>query len=300
MKYIGIDGGGTKTKFVLYDEKGNIIREIEDQSVHILTQSKEVCVDILRKNVLALDLSRKALVIAGLAGYGNQKELRYQIENICRMAFEGYRYLLYNDVQIAIMGALAGQDGIVVIAGTGSIAFSYIAGQSKRCGGWGYQLGDEGSAYWIGCQLLQRYCQQVDGRIPRTLLYDKIKKNCGLKDDYDIIQYRHYLENERREIASLAKLNNELAQLGDPYALEIYQKAAQHLASIVLPLAKDFKDSFVLSYIGGVFLAQDYILEPLKKELASLQIQIHSPIYPPEYGAYLLGKQHMKMAKEAL
>lgn len=73
MKYIGIDGGGTKTKFVLYDEKGNIIREIEDQSVHILTQSKEVCVDILRKNVLALDPSRKALVIAGLAGYGNQK-----------------------------------------------------------------------------------------------------------------------------------------------------------------------------------------------------------------------------------
>lgn len=294
MKYIGIDGGGTKTKFVLYDENGNIIHEIVDQSVHILTQSEEICIDILRKNVLALDSSKQAMIIAGLAGYGNQKELRHQIENICKKAFDGYQYLLYNDVQIAIAGALAGQDGIVVIAGTGSIAFSYIDGQNKRCGGWGYQLGDEGSAYWIGCQLLQKYCQQVDGRILRTLLYDKVKEFCGLKDDYDIIQYRHCMKNERKEIAYLAKLNGELAQLGDPYALQIYQDAAHHLASLVLPLAKDFKDSFVLSYIGGVFLAQDYILQPLKKELASLQIQVHSPIYPPEYGAYLLGKQHIR------
>lgn len=294
MKYIGIDGGGTKTKFVLYDENGNIMHEIVNQSVHILTQSEEICIDILRKNVLALDSSKQAIIIAGLAGYGNQKELRHQIENICKKAFDGYQYLLYNDVQIALMGALAGQDGIVVIAGTGSIAFSYVAGQSKRCGGWGYQLGDEGSAYWIGCQLLQKYCQQVDGRLPRTLLYHMVKEYCGLMNDYDMIQYRHRMENERKVIAHLAKLNYELAKQNDPYALQIYQDAAHHLASLIWPLAKDFKYSFILSYIGGVFLAKDYILKPLKKELSALQVQIQSPIFPPEYGAYLLGKEYIK------
>ena len=64
---------------------------------------------------------------------------------------------LKSDVQIAIEGALDGQDGIVVIAGTGSIALSLKEGMLQRCGGWGYQLGDEGSAYWIAKKMLNAF-----------------------------------------------------------------------------------------------------------------------------------------------
>lgn len=87
-----------------------------------MTQSKQESVCILKENVTLLDPSKQSLIVAGLAGYGNQEDLRKQIEDICQETFEGYTYLLYNDVQIALAGALANQDGIVVIAGTGSIA----------------------------------------------------------------------------------------------------------------------------------------------------------------------------------
>lgn len=300
MKYIGIDGGGTKTKFVLYDEDGKVLQEIVDQSVHILTHDQKQCIHILRKNVQILDPTFQALIIAGLAGYGNQKEIRKEIESICQEAFRGYQYLLYSDVQIAMIGALGGRNGIVVIAGTGSIAFSYLDGQTQRCGGWGYQLGDEGSAYWIGQQLLLHYCRQVDGRIPKTMLYDKIKEIYHLQNDYDIIRFRHAFQNERNELAGLAKINTILALQGDSSAIQIYQQAAHHLSLLIKTLACQFYKPFIVSYIGGVFQAKDFILEPLQKELSCLSCQLIPPTHPPEYGAYLLGKYYIETSHSLL
>lgn len=289
MNYICIDGGGTKTKFVLYDENGQVIKEKSTGSIHILTQSKQESIRILKENVMLLDSSKKSLIIAGLAGYGNQEDLRKQIEDICQEAFEGYTYLLYNDVQIALAGALANQDGIVVIAGTGSIAYSCLNGQTKRCGGWGYQLGDEGSAYWMGKELMKIYCQQVDGRLEKTKLYDKVKESLLLENDYDIISYRHHLQNERKDIALLAKINYELALENDPYAIQIYKNAASYLGQLIKVLALDFHQAVPVSYIGGVFQAGEYILKPLKETLQTTSCYLQSPLYPPEYGAYLLG-----------
>lgn len=290
MLYIGIDGGGTKTKFVLFDENGQSLKERVDDSVHVLTQNHQKCIDILTMNVNILDPTHQAIIVAGLAGYGNQEELKKKIEDVCSIAFMGYQYLLYNDVQIAMIGALGGKNGIVVIAGTGSIAFSYLDGKTKRCGGWGYQLGDEGSAYWIGNQLISKYCQQVDGRICKTQLYHKIKETCRFNKDYDIIRYRNLLSNERRDIAQLAKLNYILAQDGEENAIEIYRKAAYHLSLLIRTLASDFHDTVTVSYIGGVFHANEYILDPLQEYISDLDCYLQEPLFSPEYGAYLLGK----------
>lgn len=74
-------------------------------------------------------------------------------------------------------GALDGENGIVIIAGTGSIALALKDNIVTRCGGWGSQLGDEGSAYWIAKKMLSIFCQEVDGRLEKTKLYELIKKN---------------------------------------------------------------------------------------------------------------------------
>lgn len=294
MLYIGIDGGGTKTKFVLYDENGQSLKEIVDDSVHVLTQDYQKCIDILRTNVNALDPTHQAFIVAGLAGYGNQEELKRKIEDICRIAFLSYQYLLYNDVQIAMIGALGGKNGIVVIAGTGSIAFSYLNGQTKRCGGWGYQLGDEGSAFWIGNQLISKYCQQVDGRMSKTQLYHKIKEECHLDHDYDMIRYRNLLSHERGDIAQLAKINSILAQEGEINAIEIYREAAYQLSRLIRTLALDFQDTVTVSYIGGVFHAKEFILNPLQEYISDMNCHLHAPLFSPEYGAYLLGKHFVE------
>lgn len=292
MLYIGIDGGGTKTKMALFDDAGRKLKEIIKPSVHVLTQPREICIQILKDGVMELDANFQAKVIAGLAGYGEQKEVRNKIATICREAFGNREFSLYSDVRIAITGALGGGDGIVVVAGTGSIALSSKNNHITRCGGWGYQLGDEGSAYWIAKRMLALYCQQVDGRLEKTQLYYLIKEKCKLENDYDIITFINKLNHDRTSIASLAKLNGIAAKDNDKYALQIYKEAAYEIAVLIKTLAKNFTSPFKVSYIGGVFeYGEDYVLKPLNNYLQPLSCQLVAPLYSLEYGAYLLGKK---------
>lgn len=284
--FIGIDGGGTKTKMVLYDEECHSLKELVLPTVHILTQSKDKCIEILREGVEQLDPQGICKIGIGLAGYGQNKELRKEIEDICYSAFYPRTYVLESDVRIALEGALNGQDGIVVIAGTGSIAFSLCNGTLKRCGGWGYQLGDEASAYWIVKRMFSIYCQEVDGRLPQTKLYELIKTECHLENDYDIITYMNH--HDHTQIASLAYINTLAAKEKDPHALSIYKEAAQELYKLIVCLSNDFIDPIQVSYIGGVLEhAGEYII-PYLKVLLGNQYNVIPPVHTPEYGAYRL------------
>lgn len=298
MRYIGIDGGGTKTKFVLYDQEGHACKEITLGTVHFLQVSHIDAVATLKAGIDALvDSKTDVYIVAGLAGYGQEIKARTCIENICKEAFDGYLYSIYNDVQTAISGALAGNDGMVVIAGTGSIALSMQNGEQKRCGGWGYQLGDEGSAYWIAKKMLAIFCKQVDGRLEKTPLYKEVIAHCQLQEPHDIIHYVNVdLEGSRDKIATLATIVYRAATMGDIYAIAIYQEAAKEIASLLKVLAKDFSSSVTICYIGWVFQAGAFILEPLKQEL-TFDCRLIKPQFPPEYGAYLLGKNNQKSAK---
>ncbi len=236
MLYIGIDGGGTKTKMVLFDENGTRLKELTLPTVHVLTQPQDQAIEILRNGVNQLDPDYNAIIGAGLAGYGQQKELRDKIQYICKQAFGNRPFVVESDVRIAIEGALDGHDGIVVIAGTGSIALSLKNSKLTRCGGWGYQLGDEGSAYWIAKKMFNTFCKEIDGRLEKTVLYDLIMEECHLDIDYDIITFMNHLN--RTSIASYAYINGLAADKGDPYAIEIYKHAALEINELIQTLFK--------------------------------------------------------------
>lgn len=294
MKYLGIDGGGTKTKFVLYDENGNNIKETQTTTIHVFQSEEQQCIDILQKGVneLLTDVDEDVLIIAGLAGYGQEQHIRNKIHTICEQAFDGYLYHIYNDVQIAIAGALSNNDGIVIIAGTGSIVLSSINTEQRRCGGFGYHLGDEGSAYWIGKKVLSVYCKQVDGRLEKTRIYNQVKETLNLTNDYDIISYiNNPVNNTRDKVAQLAMVAYKCALEEDAHAINIYKEAAQELAEMVKVLATDFNNTITISYIGGVFRAGELILTPLREALQGIDCNIVEPHSAPEYGAYLLGRE---------
>ena len=80
-----------------------------------------------------------------------------------------------------------------------------------------------------------------------------------------------------------------MALENDLYALQIYKNAASYLGQLIKVLARDFHQAVPVSYIGGVFQAGEYILKPLKETLQTTSCYLQSPLYPPEYGAYLLG-----------
>ena len=296
--YVGIDAGGTKTAFICLNENDNVVKECSKPSCHVLQVDDNMAISILKSGideVLEMVLEDDEVYIcAGLAGYGKNIQLRKRIENIAANAFAPYNYIIKNDAEIALAGALNGEDGILVIAGTGSIALATKDNQSYRSGGWGYMLGDEGSAYWMAKQLLAAFTMQCDGRMPKTLLYNYIFDKCEFSDDYDIIPYvADKLQNKRDSIAKLAIYAYELAMKNDPVALKIYDEAARLLAQMINALAIYYPEKVKASYAGGVWAAKD-LLMPMVKKYLNENIEFVEPYMNPVMGASLLAKMNFK------
>ena len=298
--YVGIDGGGTKTAFICYSEKNEKVCEFTLSSCHVLQVEENEAIQILVSGIEKIcmqnniDIDDEVYICAGLAGYGKNKEIREKIERICAKSFQGHAYIIKNDAEIALEGALNGKDGILLIAGTGSIALAKHNDDYDRCGGWGFQIGDEGSAYWIAKRLLQEYSMQCDGRKPQTALMSYLKEKCEIDDDYDMIAFiSNVLENKRDKIANLAIYAYELAKENDAAAIAIYEEAAEHLYQMIHALESNFPENVLVSYAGGVWKAGHYILDPLNK-LCDKKIKIIDPLHEPVYGAYLLARDAFK------
>ncbi|MCC0782740.1 acyl-CoA reductase [Clostridioides sp. ES-S-0108-01] len=301
MYFLGIDGGGTKTRFTLTDENLKIVGSILKGTCHynqigfenltklLITGLEEVCKDA------KINIEEIKYAFVGLAGYGKIKEVLYALELATKNAYSHINYTLGNDVEIALAGSLNGEKGINIIAGTGSIAQALDKdGNLHRCGGWGYVLGDEGSAYYIGMTALKMFTMQSDGRCQKTKLYDLIKIHLDIENDYDIIKYvNDEIQGDRIEIAKFATICLKAVIEGDDTASKIFDDAAYELSRLVIGLEHYFeKDTKIrVSYSGGVFNSGDLILEPLKNYLDKTRFEIVRPVLTPDLGACLLAKK---------
>ncbi|MGL4570110.1 MAG: N-acetylglucosamine kinase, partial [Clostridium sp.] len=295
MYYLGIDGGGTKTQFTITDEKLNVIGTLNKGTSHFKQIGLLGVRDVLKTGFL--DILKKcnikeeklAGIGIGIAGYGNVKEHRDALEEIIYDVFKDFNVTLKNDVEIAHAGALGGEDGVVIVAGTGSIALSKKGENYKRCGGWGYTIGDEGSAYYIGKKIIEIFSKEADGRKDKTPIYDMLKKYTNIISDYDLIKYiNEEIKCDRLKIAELSMICFEAAKEGDKEAINIFSSAASELSEMINLLVKDYDNRTVyVSYLGGVFKSGEYILKPLKKDLKD-NVVIIKPKYTADIGAIIL------------
>lgn len=294
--FIGIDGGGTKTEFVAYDENGQQVGQTVLPTCHVFQTTDQQAIEILRSGVCSVLMSindiEQVYITVGLAGYGKVQALRQQIEYRCAEAFGSYIYKIASDAEIGLAGALDGEEGIFIIAGTGSMALAYKDGEYTRYGGWGANLGDEASAYWIAKKLLAIFTKQADGRLPKSELYFMFKELFELEDDYELIRYiQTTLGNQREKIAQLAKNLGDLAEQKDPYALEICRETAQEISLLVNTLAKQYNDVVRVSYTGGVFKSLQYLSPYFTFDS---NVEWIAPHHSPSYGAYLMAKRLKK------
>lgn len=296
MYFLGVDGGGTKTCFTLINENGKVISKVIKGPSHptqIGFENLEILLreglnEIIDNNKISKsDIERVTL---GLAGYGIVKEIAEGIAKIVEAVFYGIKYELVSDVRVAIAGALAGEDGINVVAGTGSIALALKNNEIIRCGGWGYTVGDEASAYWIGKQTIALFSKESDGRVEKGPLYELIRDKLGLNRDAEIISYiNDKIKGDRSEIAKLSKICYEAAKLGDEGAMAIFNEAAVEITEMIKALLRNYgKEKVKVSYTGGVFKSGNLILEPLKNMLGGLNVELIEPILSPDLGACLL------------
>jgi len=282
--YIGIDGGGTKTKFDLFDFDKNSIASITMPTIHPAQASFKEAVSVLTdaKEKLLENINDSDYVLkvgAGLGGYGINADYRKKLEDEFSAVFDEFK--LYSDAYAAMLGALAGEDGILMIAGTGSIALAKVGDKTFRCGGFGYRYGDEGSAYSIGKALISRALKEADGRLDKSIISDLVA------DYFDNIGINIIATSDfsRDKIAGLAAAASKYVENSDSVR-DIFLAAAKEISLHIKAIGKNFESGkrIRLSYIGGVFRSE-YILECIEE--MNQGIELVAPIYPPEKGSIL-------------
>lgn len=301
MKYLGVDGGGTKTEFLIIDENGNIYGHLISSGCHHQQVGfdgfREIIVDGISNVCNQANISKDQLNASfiGIPGYGEIKSYRERLDFIVSEIFQGCNYKYGNDAEVGLAGSLACRPGINIVAGTGSIGVGVDKNKKiARSGGWGHFCGDEGSAYWLGKKVIELFTKESDGRIDKSQLYNIVKNNLELKRDFDIISLiiDDYKMN-RDKVAGLAVYLHQAAVEKDERAIEIFNSAASELAmlvdSIISQLHFDDSDRILISYSGGVFKSGNYILNPLRNIINReyKNAEIIEPILKPVTGAAL-------------
>lgn len=302
--FIGVDGGGTQTTAVVVDENWRVLGQgsaagsnyhtvgIDNTIAHIAAA--------INGALSAAGLGRADITAAGfgLAGVRRPPDFERMTPRLQSLGFE--KFHLDHDAAAAWAGALECQPGVIVIAGTGSIAFGVNAqGERAIAGGWGWLLGDEGSGYWIGREALRKVCALADGRDERqaSVFTTAILRHFGLSSANDLVDYVYQQPGlSREQTASLAQVVLRCAEQGDFVAKDIFFHAGVELATTaeaVMARLNMGEECFV-SYTGGVWEAQAFVLPAFKGMLKRLnglpETQILLPCYPPAVGAAMLAR----------
>ena len=230
MRWLGIDAGGTKTAFATYDETLTQLGRFELPTSHYAQAGFDGMEAVLAEGIARAEaaglLGEQYGIGIGMCGYGEGTTSPARIEQIVAKVAGAHPYALVNDVESAWAAGLNLADGIVIIAGTGSIAYGVHGERSLRCGGWDYELGDEGSGGWLGKELLRAFTRQCDGRDPAGPLRNLVRQELELADDFDIIAFAQEHMANRSRISALAPLVSKAAAAGDASAQRILERAA--------------------------------------------------------------------------
>ena len=306
MYYLGVDGGGTKTKVVIIDHQEQLIYEHTAGPSSIDTVSFETSIDHINQalnpwfNKHPQTIFESIFIGVGGIVFDHQKE-----------AFKKLSHLLYgyqahtiiqveNDMYNALFSSGNFNEGMALICGTGMVAFGIDKdGHTHKSGGWGYKEGEIGSGYALGKSAIQYMIRAYDKRYPLDDFAKEIAKQIGLQTATDIVPIMEKLHNDRTKVASLAPIVTKYANQGHSYATDIVKHATDEVALAVKAVYSvlQFQDNISLVLIGSLGLATGLFNTLLINKINSISssIKIIKEIYSPAEGAaryakYLINK----------
>ena len=302
--FLGVDGGGTKTAYALVDASGRIrARHVGPSVSHLaegFTRAAELLIGGMGATLAkaACAPSNVTFAFVGLPSYGEDSATTSTMDVMPAALLEATRYRCGNDMVCSWAGSLGCEDGISVIAGTGSVAYGQYAGRDARAGGWGELIGDEGSAYWIAREGLNLFSRMSDGRSARGPLYELVRARFGIDIDLDLCA-RIYGESAsvRSVFAQFAVLVHEAAEAGDRQAAAIFDRAAKELVECVAAVRRSLAipSGIVIpvSHSGGVFNGAARTCDAFRSALqeSNLGFEYRAPLFSPEFGAALYAAQ---------
>lgn len=294
--FIGIDGGGSNLRVVVTDAALKVVAEQRGETVNPSVVGRQESASRIQQAMRAcldaggLDTSDIAGVGLGIAGASAEYAALW-LRDMVWAVLPGVHIAPSSDIEIALVGAHGARQGVLVLAGTGSVALAIDrTGKTARAGGWGYLLGDEGGGHWLGMEALRAVMRASDGRGMQTQLSSRVLDVLDLTDVQAITLWLYRAEAPRtREVAQLAPLVCEVADAGDTVAQSIVNQAADELALLCRAVIDRVGlENPPIAFAGGLLTEST----PVRARLCDrLHITVPlQPRYSPVIGAALLAQ----------
>ena len=270
--FLGVDGGGTKTQAILFDEDKNVIGEGYAGASNPLRVGVETAVANIFQAITAAsdaanrsrgDIAAATFGLAGVRRYDLRQSVRERLAQILKIKFVE----VVTDAEIALFGTTLGKAGVVVIAGTGSICYGRNdAGETAIAGGWGPIAGDEGGGSSIARRGLQAIAKASDGRGELTKLSEAGTDYFRTSSPENLLIAIYTPQMDNAKIAGFARLVVETAQTGDKIAVGIMREAGRELGSAVNAVIGKLKlkaKKIPIGQVGSIFRAGALITDSL-------------------------------------
>ena len=297
--FLGVDGGQSGTTALIGDERGRIVGWATGGPCNHVA-APEARAKFLRVIGACVSQAAERAAIGphphfkaacfGMSGGPDDKA------GLLTELIDAERRVVTHYAKIAWAGATEGEPGIIVIAGTGSIAYGENAhGETARAGGWGYVFGDEGGGFDIARQAVRAAMREQEGWGPRTALTPALVEFAGASDPNEALHRFYTADWPRSRVAELAMTVDRLAEEGDPVAGDILRQSAQQLALLAAAVRRQLwsdvavnADPIRIAGIGGVFQSQR-LLDRFRT-LVSLagNVDPAPPRHSPATGALIL------------
>jgi N-acetylglucosamine kinase-like BadF-type ATPase len=302
--YIGVDGGQSGTRAVLATETGLVLAIGNGPACDHITGEQGYArnADAIQGAIgdavanAGHDANNVVSIGMGLTSAPREINARPVFERIVREVVHPLHLWIDHDAATNLAGASAGSPGVVVIAGSGSIAYGLNAeGMEGRAGGLGYLMGDEGSAWWIGINALQAAAAAADGRGPDTVLLPFVLEHFGVPTIRHLHGVLYAPSFERTMVSGLTVQIVQLAGT-DAVARGIITAAGEKLAAMAVAAIRQIHTSGEPVNVyptGGVFRAGDLVTRPFEAWLRThwSTATVRQPEFEPMYGALIRAYQ---------
>ena len=295
MKYfLGIDGGGTKTKAIVINEHFNIVFEGKSGPSSIDTVDSNTTFKNISLSIKDFAKANPNIIFSavfiGLGGIVFNSDC-FRVENLVRQLPQVDQNTIVrarNDMYNALYSSNQFHEGIALICGTGMVAFGLKNKQTHKAGGWGFKEGELGSGYHLGREAIRHTTRAYDGRLRKTEFAKEIAQTIGFTSSSDIFRVMENYYSNRTLTASLAPIVTTHANLNNPHAKKICRIATKELALAIKAVYKKLNFYEVtLVIVGSLGNAPGYFKARLHEEIrkVSSNIKIIDPVIDPALAA---------------
>lgn len=283
----GIDGGGTTTSVVLCDQSGKLVGSFKTGSVNHYGIGIEKVLETYKSihdGIISLAGRLPDAVFIGSSAL-ESKATDEEAQRLTGGFFSTARLCVHSDVYIALLGFTLGEQGAILISGTGSMACGFDRqGNYFTSGGWGQTLGDEGSGYHLALSGIQAALRGFDGVSVPTALTERVMNFFSLNTMTEIIDLFYDPPLEKDKIAAFAPEVERSAAEGDLAARQILEEEIEWLRKIAVSITSKCRANRIGMY-GSMLVKSPVIGKHLTEKLLKDGIEATYPKYRPETGA---------------